>query len=188
MKVDGLPDRDRTLIETGLGGQVALTAGYGLGSWVLVLETALTHSVDRLHIEEGDTAFSNETEAVVKHTELTFGPGVRFLFIEGSVRPFIEVGAGLGIVMDDEPGSQGDATTLYVRGGPGAQLRLADAVSLDLALRFGYASTSAEAENNIVGSRLNATTGIFEPVYGGTHDYSIRQITGDLFARLSIWL
>lgn len=177
-----------TVVQAGLGGQVLLAAGLGLGPWVLALETAFVHSVAR---DEQDDASFGETESyVTKRSEITFGPSARFLFTEGALRPYVEAGAGLGVLTVDTEGFTDDGIALYVRGGPGLQLPLTDAVSLDLTLRVGYAATSGEIEAPaIVGLRLNPVTGLYEP--GGsseTREYDVRELTAGVAARLSIWL
>lgn len=69
------------------------------------------------------------------------------------------------------------------------QVRLADAVSLDFALRVGFASTSGTLdEPAIVGRGYNATTGVYSPLYTTRPEHMLQQLSADLFARLSIWL
>lgn len=185
--MEGAADRSATVTQASLGGKVLLAAGFGLGPWVLALETAFSHSVAR---EEQDESSFDQTDAfVTKRSELTFGPSGRFLFIEGAVRPYVEIGAGFGLLLEDAEGLTENGTTLYVRGGPGVQLRLTDAASLDLTLRAGYAATSGEIDMPLYGTRLNAATGLYQPIYRASSlEYDIHEITADLTARLSIWL
>jgi hypothetical protein len=184
---DGAADRSTTVMQASLGGKVLLAAGFGLGPWVLALEGAFSHSVAR---EEQDESGFDEADAfVTKRSELTFGPSGRFLFIEGAVRPYVEIGAGFGLLLEDAEGLTEDGTTLYVRGGPGVQLRLTDAASLDLTLRAGYAATSGEIEMRPLGRRYNAATGLYQPIDPVFADeYDIHEISVDVAARLSIWL
>lgn len=187
ISMDGERDRSTTFAQSGLGGQTRLAVGFGLGPWVLALETAFTYSVAR---DEQDGPSFNALETfVTKRTEIMFGPSARFLFVEGAVRPYVETGAGFGVLRVDAEGNADDGVTLYVRGGPGLQLRLADAVSLDLTLRVGYAATTGEAERYSVLSRpVNTTTGLYEPYATVSVEYDVRQIAADVAARISIWL
>lgn len=179
-------DRSTTVTQASLGGKVLLAAGFGLGPWVLALETAFSHWVAR---EEQDESSFDEADFVTKRSELTFGPSGRLLFIEGAVRPYVELGAGFGLLLEDADGATDSGTTLYVRGGPGVQLRLTDAASLDLTLRAGYAATSGDLEVRPFGARYNATTGLYQPIYPTSSvEYDVHEITADIAARLSIWL
>lgn len=103
------------------------------------------------------------------------------------MRPYVEAGAGLGVLSVDAETDTDDGITLYVRGGPGVQLRLTDAVSLDLTLRLGYAATSGEVGLSILG-RYDSVTGLFRPGPRETLEYDVDQILADVAARLSLWL
>lgn len=180
-------DRSTTVTQASLGGKVLLSGGLGLGPWVLALEAAFSHSVARE--EQDESSFDGTDAFVTKRSEITLGPSGRFLFIEGMVRPYVEIGAGFGLLLEDAEGAMEDGTTLYVRGGPGVQLRLTDAASIDLALRAGYAATSGEIEMYLLGGRYNAMTGLYEQTYPASSvEYDIHEITADIAARLSIWL
>jgi hypothetical protein len=177
------PEHTVTSTRTGLGGDVQLAIGYGLGSWVLAIETALTFSVDSTSAAIATSA----TDRRSTYSEVQIGPSARYLFNEGNLRWFLEAGAGVGWAVSSTSMTEGESTTLYARGGPGMQIRLADPVSIDLALRIGYATTSAEVEvtTSSVGaphriSRSNLLTALT--------DYSIAETTLDVAARLSIWL
>jgi hypothetical protein len=192
LKIDGVDDRSKTFIRAGLGGPATLAAGYGLGSWVLALEASFTYEVEDEEDVVWDYQFAErDGDLVTKRTALSIGPSARYLFLDGALRPFVEVGAGIGFdsASSSPRGSTVDETTLYARGGPGLQLRLADAVSLDLTLRFGYASTSGDLElDTTVGGEGDPGTGVLVPVYVEWSDYTVAQLSADLFARLSIWL
>lgn len=192
LKIDGVDDRSKAFTRAGLGGQATLAAGYGLGSWVLALEASFTYEVEDEEAVVWDYGFAErDGDLVTKRTGLSIGPSVRYLFLDEALRPFIEVGAGIGYNSTSSGSSRADVeeTTLYARGGPGVQLRLADAVSLDLALQFGYASSSGELDlNDIIGEQYNAATGMYVPIYVQPTDYAVAQLSAELFARLSIWL
>jgi hypothetical protein len=183
---EGAGDRSTTLARASLGREVLLAAGVGIGQWVLAIETAFAHSVTRQ--DQDDTA-SFDDVFVTKRSEITLGPSARFLFVEGALRPFVEVGAGFGVLTVDVDGVTDNGITLYVRGGGGLQLRLTDAASLDLALRAGYAATSGKSYSPQSGGRLNATTGLYQPGYPSSSlEYDVDQLSADIAARLSIWL
>jgi hypothetical protein len=189
MKVDGRPAQSSTLLQSPLGGQALFTAGFGLGSWVFAIEARLVRSTASVDIEYDYEYRESQIKQVARRTEVRLGPSARYLFGDGVVRPFIEAGAGLGVrisSVDSGMRSQGD--TLYARGGPGAQLRLSDSSSLEVALQVGYATTPGELEP-VVGSRLNPVTGLYSPIYPGSAiDYTVQQITADVAVRLSVWL
>jgi hypothetical protein len=190
MKVDGAPAQSTTLLQSPLDGRPLLTVGFGLGSWVLAVEAALVYSPASVDVEYDYEYSAYDIKRIVERTEIRLGPSARYLFGDGEVRPFIEAGVGLGVRTSDnasDASSQGN--TLYAHAGPGAQLRLSSSASLDLALHVGYATTSGELKPAIVGSRFNATTGLYAPIYSSPGpEYAVQQITADLAARLSIWL
>lgn len=193
MKMEEASEQQRTFVQSGLGGETQLAAGIGLGPWVLGIETAFLYSVSHVSQDFGEYEDASEETAVSKRTDLLIGPSARFLFIEGAVRPFIEATAGIGLAATDGPGADSEGTMLYVRGGPGLQLRLAESVSLDLTLRVGYSTTSGaidfqlpsigQSEGN-PDSQGGSPNFYFDP----SLDYNVRQISVDLSARLSIWL
>ncbi len=186
LKVESSPEQHGTLVRSGLAGQAQLAAGIGLGPWVLAIETAFIYSA--AHDEDTDVALA-ETN-VTKRTDFMIGPGARFLFIEGAVRPFVEAGAGIGLAAVDGPGPSSEGTLLYVRGGPGVQLRLADSVSLDLTLRVAYSTMSGAIDFRI--PSIGQSEG--NPDAGGIDfgvdslEYTLRQLSADLAASLSVWL
>lgn len=192
LKFESSPEQQRTFVQAGLAGQAQLAAGMGFGPWVLAIEAAFLYS--SAHESEEDSDFALGETSVIKRTDFMIGPTARFLFIEGAVRPFVEAGAGIGFAAVDGTGlSSEGAILLYARGGPGVQLRLADSVSLDLTLRAGYSTTSGEIDFRI--PPIGQSEGNPD-VQGGSPDfqvddsleYTFRQISADLAARLSIWL
>lgn len=195
-KVEGVPEQQSTFLQSGLGGHAQLAAGFGLGPWVLAIETAFLYSVahETEDVDDYELGYASEETVVTKRTDFMIGPSARFLFLEGAVRPFVEAGVGIGFGAVDGPAPYSEGTMLYVRGGPGVQLRLADSVSIDLMLRVGYSTTSGEFDIQI--PRTGQSEGNPDAM-GGTPDfgveasglgYNIRQISAELTARLSIWL
>lgn len=178
------PEQTKTSTRTGLGDDVLLTLGYGIGSWVIALESALSYSVDSYGADI--TTASTDEDAL--YTELQIGPSLRYLFNESGVRWFLEAGAGLGSAVSSTNTAEADSRTLYVRGGPGLQIRLADPVSLDLALRLGYATTSAEVEVTADNTASPVNRASRRELTTALTDYSIAETTVDMSARLSIWL
>jgi hypothetical protein len=190
MKVDGMPAQSSTLLQSPLRTQALLTAGLGLGSWVLAIDAALVRAATSVDVEYDYELTTRQIKRVTKRTEIRLGPSARYLFGDGVVRPYIEVGAGLGVrVSGTGSGTRSQGDTLYAHAGPGAQVRLSDSLSLDLALQVGYTATSGELEPAVGGRRFNTVTGLYSPVYGSSGvGYTVQQLTADIAARLLVWL
>lgn len=179
--IESSPGEESTSWLVGLGGQATVLAGRGVGAWVLALELAVMHSeetTERVDITSSASMLSYDSSS----TRVSVGPDVRYLFLEGRVRPFAEIGAGIGLEHNDFPGDDMDLTTLYVHGGPGLQLQLVDVASLDLLLRAEYAASSGEYSPGLVfaSGQLVMPT---DPL-----DIDIKVFEVGLHARLSIWL
>jgi len=183
-ETDAGSEESVTSTRAGLGGDVLLAVGYGLGSWVLALETSLAMSVDT---SSGSASGATTADQRSTSTELRLGPSVRYLLNEGYVRWFLEAGVGFGAATGSSSYFDSSSRTLYARGGPGLQIRLADPVSLDLALRLGYAAVSSETVLTLSADAGPLVRDMRSDLVSTTNA-SISETTLDVGARLSIWL
>ena len=169
-KIGGQPSQTTTTTHWGPSGEILLAFGYGLGAWVLALEAAFGTTTDTT--EQVDiVASASQSDYRVSRTSLVIGPSARLLFGEANVRPFVEAAIGLAIERLASGDSESDSLALFARGGPGLQLRLADAVSLDVSLRLGYTAASGTVDLEI-----------------GPSDFTSSALDLGTVARLSIWL
>jgi hypothetical protein len=171
----------------GPGGDAALLVGRGFGAWVVAVELSLRHTVQSVEqdIEVADDIELSPSTVTIESsaTRVAIGPDVRYLFGEGGVRPFAELGAGLSLTSGDGAGSS-DLTAFYGRLGPGVQLQLVPFASLDLLLRGQFSSGSGEYEP----PSLFVDPGTGMPVSAQPVDIDVQAFEIGLHARLSVWL
>lgn len=183
-EIGSLPTQSTTTTHWGPSGDILLAFGYGFGAWVLALEAAFGNTTDTT--EQVDIVTSaSEVDYSVSRTTLTIGPSARLLLGEANVRPFVEAGIGLAIERLASGSSDSDSLALFVRCGPGLQLRLADAASLDVSFRVGYAAASGTIDPDVRVIVLDPASGEAEI---GASDFTSSAIEVSTVARLSIWL
>ena len=177
---DGGSEQTSSAWEAGLGA-ATLMAGSGMGRWVFAIELSVTH--EEQESEQVVDIISSATIVDAKATETRFsvGPSVRYLFTEGGIRPFVEFGVGAGMAHSDLPQDETKLTVLSAHTGPGLQLELAEAASLDLHVRAAYRSSS--------GKLTTQTQPFADPAFfDGEFDVDVDTLEVALHARLSIWL
>ena len=115
--------------------------------------------------------------------QIGVGPNVRYLFVEGSVRPFVEIGGGMTSLHSEQSTYEQDMISFYAHVGPGLQVRVVEAVSFDALLRAQYGSGSGESSLKLI-----VTSGGLVDDIGTRSDVSVDTFELALHARISIWL
>ncbi len=146
---DGESDVDGSQTTFGWGGGGGVNFGVLVSGSVLI-GTSFSFSVGSQSLPNAD---DSDTSTFVG------GPHVQLLFSEGTFRPFLGAGLGVGTATI----SQGDveATTTLFRFGvaTGAYIFVVDAVSFDLAVEFGGATGSGEVQ--VAEANFDASVGGF---------------------------